>query len=374
MLLDSAIRERRGDPPDGGPFPHPPSLRPLEQPALYQAPPVLIRTGQAGAPPPLGLVPVPPERPLHPGSRWLAPATNLVSILLHGAALAGFLAFAVPTLPRSDQPSVEVELVQTDAEPPPAAAAPEPPAETSPVETPPVEIALPPVEDLPLPAELNPPGLVAAAEPPPIDLPPPDIETPPLPAELLPPERPAIDPATVTIDPPPVADLPLPAELMPPPRRDEIPRVAPAPPPRAAPPVRRDQARPPVQRQQSERQPPRRQPPPSDRPPSSASEGRGVSAQASARTATPPPSYLGSVMAQLHRAKPAGSGQRGRAVVRFSIQRSGAAAGIGLAASSGNPAIDQAALAMVRRAAPFPPLPAAYGPASMPLTVPINFR
>ncbi len=373
MLLDSAIRERRGDPPDGGPFPHAPSLRPAKDPALCLAPPVLILAGRAGAAPPLGLVPVPPEQSPRAASRWLAPTTNLVSVLLHGAALAGFLAFAVPTPPRSDQPSVEVELVQPDGEPPPAAAAPVTPAETPPVETPPVEIALPPVEDLPLPSELIPPEPVVAAEPAPIDLPPPLAETPPLPAELLPPERPAVDPATVTIDPPPVADLPLPAELVPPPRQDENPRVESVP-PRAVPPVRLDQARPPVQRQQSERQPPRRQPPPSSRPVSAASEGRGVTAQSPARTATPPPSYLGSVMAQLHRAKPAGSGQQGRAVVRFSIQRSGAAAGIGLAASSGNPTIDQAALGMVRRAAPFPPLPAEYGPASMPLTVPINFR
>lgn len=355
MLLDSAIRERRGDPPDGGPFPHAPSLQPVKSLPLREAPPVRITAGEQVDPLPLGLVPLPPEQPPRTGSRWLAPATNLVSVLLHGAALAGFLAFAMPTLPRSDQPSVEVELVQPDAEPPPATSAPETPAETSPFETPPVEIALPPVEDIPLPAELIPPEPVATAE-------------------LLPPERPTVDPATVTIDPPPVADLPLPAELVPPPHRDEIPRVEPLPPPRAAPPVRRDQARPPVQRRQSERQPPRRQPPPSARPASAASEGRGVTSQASARTATPPPSYLGSVMAQLHRAKPAGSGQQGRAVVRFSITRSGAAAGIGLVASSGNAAIDQAALAMVRRAAPFPPLPAAFGPASMPLTVPINFR
>ena len=79
-------------------------------------------------------------------------------------------------------------------------------------------------------------------------------------------------------------------------------------------------------------------------------------------------------MAQLHRAKPAGSGQQGRAVVRFAIQRSGAAGGVSLASSSGNSAIDQAALAMVHRAAPFPPLPAEYGPATMALTVPIAFR
>lgn len=378
MLLDSAIRERRGDPPDGGPFPHAPSLQSSAALPLHEAPPVRIVAGPAGNPPPLAVVPEPPARAPRQGNRWLSPVTGIGSVLLHGAALAAFLVFTPQAPPSADLPSVDIEIVQPDAEPPPAAAAPEtpaetPPAETPPVETPPVEIALPPVEDMPLPAELTPPAPVAETEPPPVDLPPPDTETPPLPDELIPPEQPAVDPSTVTIDPPPVTDIPLPAELTPPPRREETPRVEPLP-PRATPPVRREQARPPVQRQQTERRPPRRQPPPAARPASAASEGRGVTSQASPRTATPPPSYLGRVIAQLHRAKPAGTGQQGRAIVRFTIQRSGAVAGIGLAASSGNAAIDQAALAMVRRAAPFPPLPPEFGPASMPLTVPVNFR
>lgn len=92
------------------------------------------------------------------------------------------------------------------------------------------------------------------------------------------------------------------------------------------------------------------------------------------RTATPPPSYLARVTAQLHRAKLPGNGERGVAMVRFAITRAGAATGIGLVRSSGNGALDQAATALVRRASPFPPLPAEFGPAVMPLTVPISFR
>ncbi len=99
-----------------------------------------------------------------------------------------------------------------------------------------------------------------------------------------------------------------------------------------------------------------------------------MTSRATPRTSSPPPSYLALVMAQLHRAKPASAGQTGRAVVRFSILRSGAAGGVSLASSSGNSVVDQAAVAMVRRAAPFPPLPAEYGPAAMPLTVPVAFR
>jgi protein TonB len=79
-------------------------------------------------------------------------------------------------------------------------------------------------------------------------------------------------------------------------------------------------------------------------------------------------------MAQLHRARPAGTGETGRVVVRFVIQRSGAATAIALAHPSGVSAIDQAALAMVRRASPFPPLPAEFAPASMSLSLPIHFR
>lgn len=94
----------------------------------------------------------------------------------------------------------------------------------------------------------------------------------------------------------------------------------------------------------------------------------------SQRTATPPPSYLARVTAQLHRAKLQGNGDRGVVVVRFAITRAGGATGIALARSSGNGALDQAATALVRRASPFPPLPAEFGPSVMPLTVPISFR
>ena len=356
MLVDSAIRERRGDPPDGGTLP--------------VAPVRLTADGAAeAAAPPLTLVPDKPAPAPRMANRWLSPATGLGSVLLHGAAIAAFLALATPKAPEAHLPSVEVELVEPDAEPPAAAAAPAVPAATPPTETPAAEIPLPAREDMPLPAELTPPEPVAEAEPPPVDLPPPDTETPPLPTELTAPDPPAVDPATVTIDPPPVGELPLPAELTPPP----TPRVEPVPPP-VTPPVRREQARPPVQRERTERPPPRRQQPPAARPPSQASAGRGVTSQGPARSATPPPSYLGEVMARLQRAKPAGTGQQGRAVVRFSILRSGAVGAVGLAASSGNSAVDQAALAMVRRAAPFPPLPAEFGPATMPLTVPVNFR
>lgn len=66
-------------------------------------------------------------------------------------------------------------------------------------------------------------------------------------------------------------------------------------------------------------------------------------------------------------------GEQGRAVVRFSIRRDGALGEARLAASSGSPALDQAALETVRRAAPFPAPPAGTG-AALTLTAPMNFR
>ncbi|PTM49071.1 energy transducer TonB family protein [Phreatobacter oligotrophus] len=301
-------------------------------------------------------------------SRWrlLLGVTAIASVALHGVVIAAFMTMTTTPPQRADMPAVEVEMVEADAEPPPAAAAAA--SEAMPVEQPPdtasAEIALPPMEEIPLPADLMPPP-VAEAPPPPVEV-----------AEAPPPRQPP-EPAVerpIVIEPPP--ELPaLSAELTPPP---PLPVAVPTP----APPIvqpRREPPRPVVRRQEPREQPPRERvarpaPPRPPSPPSSASEGRGVTSRATPRTSSPPPSYLALVMAQLHRAKPASAGQTGRAVVRFSILRSGAAGGVSLASSSGNSVVDQAAVAMVRRAAPFPPLPAEYGPAAMPLTVPVAFR
>ncbi|WP_163566420.1 energy transducer TonB, partial [Klebsiella pneumoniae] len=79
----------------------------------------------------------------------------------------------------------------------------------------------------------------------------------------------------------------------------------------------------------------------------------------------------------LHRAKvypqaERDRGQQGHAAVRFAITRAGGATGVALVRSSGNAALDQAAIAMVHRAAPFPPLPAEFGPSVMTLTAPVS--
>jgi len=298
-------------------------------------------------------------------SRWrlLLGLTAIVSVAFHGAVIAAFMTMTNTPPQRADLPAVEVEMVEADAEPPPAAAAAA--TQAMPVEQPPdmapAEIALPPMEDIPLPADLMPPP-VAETPPPPVEV-----------AEAPPPQQqpePVVE-RPIIIEPPP--EIPtLSAELTPPP---PPPVAVPTPTPPVAQPRREPPPRPVVRREEPTRERVARPAPPRQpSPPSAASEGRGVTARATPRTSSPPPSYLALVMAQLHRAKPASAGQTGRAVVRFSILRSGAAGGVSLASSSGNTIVDQAAVAMVRRAAPFPPLPAEYGPAVMPLTVPVAFR
>lgn len=67
------------------------------------------------------------------------------------------------------------------------------------------------------------------------------------------------------------------------------------------------------------------------------------------------------------------AGQQGTAVVRFTIARSGQVGSVTLVRSSGSEALDEAALALVRRAAPFPPLQADFTGNLMTLTLPLSF-
>ncbi len=83
--------------------------------------------------------------------------------------------------------------------------------------------------------------------------------------------------------------------------------------------------------------------------------------------------YAGRVQSHLARYKRSpGGGHRGRAVVRFTISRSGRVTSVRLSRRSGNSAIDRAAIAMVRRASPFPPIPAGMN-GRMSFTVPVSY-
>jgi protein TonB len=65
-------------------------------------------------------------------------------------------------------------------------------------------------------------------------------------------------------------------------------------------------------------------------------------------------------------------GISGTAIVRFTVASSGAVTAASLAKSSGAGILDQAAVAMVRRASPFPPMPAGLG-SSLTVNVPVRF-
>ncbi len=85
--------------------------------------------------------------------------------------------------------------------------------------------------------------------------------------------------------------------------------------------------------------------------------------------------YKARVLARLaaHR-PPAGRGFRGTAVVSFGISRSGGLTYARVSRSSGNAAADQAALASVRRAAPFPLPPAGAATGQLRFANPFHFR
>ncbi|MEO0771612.1 MAG: TonB family protein [Pseudomonadota bacterium] len=86
----------------------------------------------------------------------------------------------------------------------------------------------------------------------------------------------------------------------------------------------------------------------------SAASGTGTAAQQGNASVS---NYPGKVMRKLSRvSRPRGVG-RGTAVVAFRVSGSGGLSGASIARSSGNAQLDQAALSMVRRAAPFPAPP-----------------
>ena len=87
--------------------------------------------------------------------------------------------------------------------------------------------------------------------------------------------------------------------------------------------------------------------------------------------------YPGLVQARVTRAARYPSrakGAAGETRVRFTVAANGQVSGIGVASSSGNAVIDEAAVAAVVKAAPFPPIPEDAGRSSWSFTVPVMFR
>jgi protein TonB len=109
---------------------------------------------------------------------------------------------------------------------------------------------------------------------------------------------------------------------------------------------------------------------------SAADSGRGRSREAGAGAAANS-NYKGKVQSAIRRhtrtpSKAARMGITGRALVSFTVQPSGSAQNIVLASSSGNALLDDAALAAVRKASPFPRMP--EGMSQISLTAPIVFE
>ena len=83
--------------------------------------------------------------------------------------------------------------------------------------------------------------------------------------------------------------------------------------------------------------------------------------------------YPSEVLGKLRRALRGTNASRGEVVVRFTVLANGQVSGISIGRSSGNAAVDQAGLATVDRAAPFPPIPAQAGRSSWTFDVPLAF-
>ncbi|QFU14873.1 TonB family protein [Microvirga thermotolerans] len=306
-------------------------------------------------------------------ARWPvpAPARRLrlgaaLSLALHaGAGLAAVLLMLEArdgTPPGSPAP-VEVEIVSADAfdaayaE---AGAQPAVPQEARPADAPSPEIPLPePVPPLADPERLAVPAAPPVPDPagiPARDMPPPE------------PDREA-EPAA----------QPEPAPV--PPKQAE---TEPAPKPPAMPPAKTAQR--PVPKVPAKAAPGTPRPAASGR----GETGRGAEAVsslaaahgASGRSGTAgaglSDSYRSRVMAHLARYKlyPEAARRqrmRGRVLVTFGLDAGGRVTGVSLSGSSGHGLLDAEALAMVRRASPFPPIPPENGQASASFTAPIVY-
>jgi TonB family protein len=105
----------------------------------------------------------------------------------------------------------------------------------------------------------------------------------------------------------------------------------------------------------------------------SAAPVQGADAAANAAKLT----WQKALMAHLNRAKryPAGGGRRtAEASVHFTLDRRGHVLAYSIKRSSGLPAFDEAALAMMKRADPVPPPPAVIADESLSFDVPVQFR
>ncbi|MFN4209280.1 MAG: TonB family protein [Devosia sp.] len=83
--------------------------------------------------------------------------------------------------------------------------------------------------------------------------------------------------------------------------------------------------------------------------------------------------YPSEVLGRLRRALRSNSSSRGEVVVRFTVLANGQVSSISIGRSSGNASVDEAGLATVTRAAPFPPIPPQANRSNWTFDVPLAF-
>lgn len=153
-----------------------------------------------------------------------------------------------------------------------------------------------------------------------------------------------------------------------------IPRARPAPQAEAAPPRERDpgeQAKPVTPKTKAEpKRKSARAPAGGSRGTDSAGDGKVVSARSSVRAIA---AYGRRINAHVARHKQAASG-RGTVALTIRVNRAGRLVGATLSSSSGNTALDKAALSTARRAAPYPAPPADVQGSTVALRIRLSFR
>jgi protein TonB len=286
--------------------------------------------------------------------RW--GAALMAAALVHGgavwAALHGREAAIAPSEP---PPAVLIELERAPAAPPspPSEAFPGPPSPQAEPQSPKAETGEAPTAQQPTVESQQ---RAEAKQEPPL-------------AEPLPEPQPAMPPAPVHAEveavlprpaaPPKARPRARAAELAKPMRRAEKPAQ-----PRAARPERVPKAPESVARRASA--------PPSFAAPS-AFTATAAASSVSASNASALASWKGAMLAHINRFKryPPGATGLGIAYVAFSINGSGVVTSVRLTSSSGDPALDSEAVALLHRASPTPPPPSG---AALTLNLPIKFN
>ncbi|CAA0088459.1 Uncharacterised protein [Starkeya nomas] len=277
-----------------------------------------------------------PRHKLREAGIWLT--CGAVVLAVHGGAL-GYMMSEPPIVAAEEPAAIMIELAEMPVAP-----------ESEPLELPPGPQMVEAPEKV---EEEVPPDPLAKDE----DVPPPEPveEEEPVP-EVTESPAPEIE---VPLPPPP----PLAAELKPREKKPDPPKQRPKPKPK---PRERDKSdKPPAPRTTSA-------------PSLDAARSDRVAAPtsgASSANSRAPANWRSRLMAHLNRHKryPGGASGSGRARVSFSINRSGQVLSARLAGSSGNPAFDQEAVAMVRRASPVPAPPPEVPGGTIVFTVPVQF-